>query len=78
MFALYTNGKELIHINFMSQLLYNATVVARKNVDDAKVHHFGIKKKHKAISPPFLMNNEPIKEVSSQKHLGIFLSKDGT
>ena len=24
------------------------------------------------------MNNEPIKEVTSHKHLGIFLSSDGT
>ena len=31
----------------------------------------------KPFHPPLLMNNEPIKEVSSHKHLGLFLSNDG-
>ena len=35
------------------------------------------RKNRKPFHSPLLMNNEPIKEVSSNKHLGIFLSNDG-
>ena len=35
------------------------------------------RKANKPFHPPLLMNNEPIKEVISHKHLGIFLSSDG-
>ena len=37
------------------------------------------RKANKSYHPPLLMNNEPIKDVTSHKHvLGIFLSSDGT
>lgn len=36
------------------------------------------RKTNKHVHPPLFMNNEQIKEVSSHKHLGIFLSNDGT
>ena len=36
------------------------------------------RKANKPYNPKLLMNNEPIKEVTSHKHLGIFLSSDGT
>ncbi|MCG7877682.1 MAG: reverse transcriptase domain-containing protein [Candidatus Thiodiazotropha endolucinida] len=36
------------------------------------------RKKNRPLHPPLLMNNEPIQEVSSHKHLGIYLSSDGT
>ena len=36
------------------------------------------RKANKPYHPPLLMNNEPIKEVTSHKPLGIFLSSDGT
>ena len=35
-------------------------------------------KTNKHSHPQLLMNNEPIKEVFYHKHLGIFLSNDGT
>ena len=36
------------------------------------------RKTNRPLHPQLLMNNEPIKEVSYHKHLGIFLSSDGT
>ena len=36
------------------------------------------RKANKPYHPSLLMNNEPIKEVTFHKHLGIFLSSDGT
>ena len=36
------------------------------------------RKANKHFHPPLKMNDEPIKEVSSHKHLGIFFSNDGT
>ena len=36
------------------------------------------RKTNRLIHPRLLMNNEPINEVSYHKHLGIFLSSDGT
>ena len=36
------------------------------------------RKTNRLIHPTLFMNNEPIKEVSHHKHLGIFLSSDGT
>ena len=36
------------------------------------------RKANRPLHPQLLMNNEPIKEVSYHKHLGIFLSSDGT
>ena len=35
------------------------------------------RKNLKPFHPPLLMSNEPIKEVRSHKHLGLFLSNDG-
>ena len=35
------------------------------------------RKRIKPFHPPLVMNNEPIKEVLSHKHLGLFLSNDG-
>ena len=36
------------------------------------------RKTNKLLHPPLLMNNEPVHEVTSHKHLGIHLSNDGT
>ena len=36
------------------------------------------RKTNRPLHPQLLMNNEPINEVASHKHLGIFLSNDGT
>ena len=36
------------------------------------------RKTNKPYHPPLKMNDQPIKEVTSHKHLGIFLSNDGT
>ncbi|MCG8033229.1 MAG: hypothetical protein JAZ03_13755 [Candidatus Thiodiazotropha taylori] len=36
------------------------------------------RKINKPLHPPLLMNNEPIQEVPCHKHLGIYLSSDGT
>ena len=35
-------------------------------------------KTNKPYHPPLEMNDQPIKEVTSHKHLGIFYSNDGT
>ena len=43
-----------------------------------KSESFSVSRKiSKPFHPPLLMNNEPIKEVSSHKHLGLFLPNGG-
>ena len=50
-----------------------------KNLSISKSESLLISRKaNKPYHAPLLMNNEPIKEVTSHKHLGIFLSSDGT
>ena len=50
-----------------------------KNLSISKSESLLISRKaNKPYHAPLLMNNGPIKEVTSYKHLGIFLSSDGT
>ena len=71
--------KRGLNLIFFHLLQLAAARNREKNLSISKSESLLISRKaHKPYHAPILLNNEPSKEVTSHKHLCIFLSSDGT